>query len=396
MRLEAVRARRGRAVVADRDGQEVELDVGILDACARADEAAGLELVRRPQPPARKQPLRADPGLAPEAPVGIEADGLLRGILDVELEVVLEVPPHARTIRDHGNSLLHQVLAGANSTQHENFRRIDRACGEDHLRPRAEELPAREAHACGAAILDLDPLDETAYDARLARRHGGAQIGVGRRPAPALPDRALEGAEALLPLAVVVVRHAIARRGARVDKRLEQRVFPLAPRDVQRPLEPAPRGLARVAVPALHPPEVGQDVGIAPAVGAHLGPGVEVAGMAAHVDHAVDRGGAADHLAARAGHAPPAHVRLGLGAVAPVVAAHVHRVGECAGHPDEGARVAAAMLDHEDGAPRLGQAEGHGAAGRARADDDVIGLHHAAPPPVDGRSIPIQALAKAA
>jgi hypothetical protein len=217
-----------------------------------------------------------------------------------------------------------------------------------------DQAAIRQAHAAGTVLRDLDPVDEAADHGAIAGGQRGAQIGIRRRPAPALPDCALECAEAFLPLAVVITRERRSPPPRRIDKGLEQRVFLLATRDVQRPVRPAPVASPAGPVPMLHPPEIGQHVGIGPAVGAHLGPCVIVAGMAAHVDHAVDRRRPADHLAARAGHAAAAHVRLGLGLVAPVVARHVHRVGQRGGHLDEGAGIGAAMLDdeHLDDPPR--------------------------------------------
>ena len=45
MGLKAMLAGEGRAVVGDRHRQEMELDVGVANAGARADEAAGLEMI---------------------------------------------------------------------------------------------------------------------------------------------------------------------------------------------------------------------------------------------------------------------------------------------------------------------------------------------------------------
>ena len=45
--------------------------------------------------------------------------------------------------------------------------------------------------------------------------------------------------------------------------------------------------------------EVGQHIGIAPAAAARLRPAVIVTRMAAHIHHAVDGGGTAQHAAAR-------------------------------------------------------------------------------------------------
>src|SRR4029453_12181858 len=57
--------------------------------------------------------------------------------------------------------------------------------------------------------------------------------------------------------------------------------------------------------------EVGQDRIVVPALAAPLAPFIVVVGVAAHIDHAVDRAGAAQDLAARLVH--DAVVELGLG-----------------------------------------------------------------------------------
>ena len=52
------------AVVGGCDGQEVILQIGMLDARLAADEAAGLELVAGPRPGAEEGPFHADQKLA--------------------------------------------------------------------------------------------------------------------------------------------------------------------------------------------------------------------------------------------------------------------------------------------------------------------------------------------
>ena len=212
---------------------------------------------------------------------------------------------------------------------------------------------------------------ETIADVAALQRR--PEVGVGGGPAAALPDRLLHRAEALLLLAVVVVGELEAGLGAGLDEGVVERVAAGAAGDVQRAVGAAPVGVA--AVPVLHADEVGGDVGPGPAVGAHLGPVVEVERMAADVDHAVDRGGAAEDLAARRRQRPAAEVGLRLGAKAPVVAGHVHRVGERGRHLDERAPVGAAVLDDDDRMPGLAEAVGQRRAGGAGADDDVVGLH---------------------
>ena len=60
MRLESVLARQLRAVIGDSHRQEMELNVGIANARARADEAAGLEMIGGAEAAAAQKPLSAD------------------------------------------------------------------------------------------------------------------------------------------------------------------------------------------------------------------------------------------------------------------------------------------------------------------------------------------------
>ena len=163
---------------------------------------------------------------------------------------------------------------------------------------------------------------------------------------------------------------------------------------MERAVAAAPAGLPAVGM--FHAPVVGQHVAVAPARRAQLLPGVEVAGVAAHVDHAVDGGGAADHLAARRRKPPPAEVGFGLGHEAPVVAGHVHGVGEGSRHLNERAGVGPAVLQHQHAVALVfGEPRGEHTAGGPRSHDYIVELvveaggHRSAvieitrPPPLD-------------
>ncbi|MNV82020.1 hypothetical protein D3C71_1757310 [compost metagenome] len=91
MGLEAVLPDRVAAVVIDRHRQEVVLDIRPLELGAGADEAAGLELVAGAGALAEQQPLGADRRLVPPLQRRIERHRLLAGVLQVQLQVVLEV-----------------------------------------------------------------------------------------------------------------------------------------------------------------------------------------------------------------------------------------------------------------------------------------------------------------
>ena len=100
---------------------------------------------------------------------------------------------------------------------------------------------------------------------------------------------------------------------------------------------------------------------------------IVVGGLAAHVDHGVDRRRAADHLAARIIEAAAVEALLRLGLEAPVRAriADGEQIADGNMKPDP--VVAAAGFEHEHAPVAIGrQPIGQDAAGRAGADDDVV------------------------
>jgi hypothetical protein len=60
LNLEAMAAEGKLAVIAHGGGQEVILDVGILNAGLRADKAAGFKVIGGSQPGFERQPFQAD------------------------------------------------------------------------------------------------------------------------------------------------------------------------------------------------------------------------------------------------------------------------------------------------------------------------------------------------
>ena len=73
----------------------MELEVGVLVAGARANEAAGLKLIRRADAAIEEQPLEADPGVVVPLQRRVEADRLGAVILHIALDVILQVRPDA-------------------------------------------------------------------------------------------------------------------------------------------------------------------------------------------------------------------------------------------------------------------------------------------------------------
>ena len=116
-----------------------------------------------------------------------------------------------------------------------------------------------------------------------------------------------------------------------------------------------------------------QHVVPAPAGEPELAPVVVVGGLAAHVDHGVDGGGAADHLAARIVEAAAVEPRLRLGLEHPVGAriADGEEIADRDVEPDP--VVPAAGLEQQHARSGIGgEPVRQHAAGRAGADDDVV------------------------
>jgi hypothetical protein len=119
--------------------------------------------------------------------------------------------------------------------------------------------------------------------------------------------------------------------------------------------------------------EVGQDRVVVPAVAAALAPLVIVGGVAAHIDHAVDRRGAAQDLAARLVHHAVVELWLGLRVEHPVDLGIVVGLVVAERDVDPGIGVARAGLEQQHAILAvLAETPRHRATRRARAGDDEI------------------------
>ena len=281
-------------------------------------------------------------GALPPAQAGRDRDRLLGGVLDVDLEVVLEVLADAGQVVDHVDPERRQVLLVADTGELEQLRGVDRAAAEDHL------AGVDGASPSGAEVVDADrPLavephlrgQRQRLHVQVAAVSDGVQVGArGREPAAAV-QVAVEPREPLLAVAVDVVGEVVAGLLRRLEERAEQRVVGRALLEHEGPVATAPLVGADGAVdqhPGLHALEVRQAVGVAPLLHAGLrGPPLVVHRVAALEDHPVDAGGAAEHLAACVRHPASVEVRLGVGLVAPVVEPVADRERQRRGHVDE-------------------------------------------------------------
>ena len=142
--------------------------------------------------------------------------------------------------------------------------------------------------------------------------------------------------------------------------------------DAERPVDAVVvAGQRVVAFGAL---EIGQDVAKRPAGTALLlGPGIVVLRAAAGEDLGVDRTAAAQHACLCIDHGASADRAAGRGLVAPNQRPRLH-LEEAGRQMDEAVAVGRAGLDQRDRhAGILAQPGGQNAAGRARADDHIVG-----------------------
>ncbi len=184
----------------------------------------------------------------------------------------------------------------------------------------------------------------------------------------------LHQAETFLFGAVIVIRQFKPRLGAGLNEGVKQGVVDRPALHMQRSIRATPALFTAMAV--FHALEIRQHIRIGPALRAELFPAIEILGMAAHVNEAVNGGGAADDLATWGGDAAIIEIGLGFGEITPIVALHAHRPGESRRHLDERAEIGTAGLYDDDGiATIFRQAVGDGGPCGAGADDDVICLH---------------------
>src|SRR5580704_4008248 len=263
------------------------------------------------------------------------------------------------------------------------LRRVHRAAAQDHFLGGAHFH--RRAIAAAFAVADADGAlsfqDDLGgvgvrADREVLAAHRRMEIAARGAPAPAVLDDALYVAHARLQGAVVVAVARDAHLHGALDEGIADRVAPFEVGDRQIALAAA-EGLVRLADPPLGPAEVGQHVGIAPAVVAALRPAVEIHALAAIVDVAVDRARAAQGLAARCGDAPTAGPFAGLRGVEPVHPWIDQRVHEARRNVDERMPVPRPGFEYADrDVPVFAQAAGEHAAGRSGADDDIVeGFH---------------------
>ena len=286
--------------------------------------------------------------------------------------MVLQVLAHAGRIVHDRDAVALEQRARAHTRKLQQLRRVDGAGGENHFARRArlvlctarfigdaDRALALEQHA-GRERLDLDAQVRTPL-----RR---PQVADRRAAAPAVSRRGLVVARPFLGRAVEIVVARNAERHRRGDEGVAHLVPIRKIGHGDRAADAVP--LARAAAMVLGLLEIRQQVVEAPAGHA---PAVVVLALAADVNQAVDRGGAAQHLAARREHAPPVQRRLGLRLIGPVDVGAREQLPVAERHVDPEILVARPRLEQQHrAAPVGGEAVGEHAARRTRAYDDVV------------------------
>ena len=236
------------------------------------------------------------------------------------------------------------------------MRRADRAAGEDHLArastrsiapPRENStptarLPSNTTRCTSASV--------TTVEVRPLQRR--AQIGARRAlAAPAAagllhPADIVAGAGRQMVDVLVVFE---ADLGAGLDDLAG--TAPACRRFARSGAARRAVKLVGAALPALGPLEIRQHVVPRPAAIAELAPMVEILGLAADIDHAVDRLRAAEHAAARIEDRAVVDAGIGLGLEAPGQLRMVEQLHIAGRDVDERVPVAPAGLDQDDPVP---------------------------------------------
>lgn len=282
------------------------------------------------------------------------------------------------------------MLAVTDAGQLQPARRLERTGAENELARRIEAPNVAIDHGLDA---DGPPaFEQHADDPRVgehrqvgAGSHGRQEGDGGALPHP-VPDRVAQVRNAFVIEAIEVVAALEAQARTGGDRGLGQLAALAMGRHLERPAGTAQLVGAECVV--LDRLEALRDLGPAPADSALRGPLVVVLRMAAHVDHAVDRARAAQHLPARPDLLSPPFACVGRHRGVVGMLRVREQLAEALGHGDQGAAVLGAGFDqqHPMGGV-LAEAVGEHAAGRAGADDEIGGVGHRSAQVPDGAGI---------
>ncbi|MCY1346045.1 hypothetical protein D9M69_321200 [compost metagenome] len=366
------------AVVVDHRGDEDHLQVGLVQRRVGAQEGPGLGEVGGQQAAALARPFHGG-GRQLEAAAHGEADAAFRAVDLVGhgvVDVVLQVLADAGQVHPQRNAQALQLGGRADAGEHQRLRRAEGAGGEDHLAPRAhflDLLAVVVAHPDAARALEDQAVEGgVEIELEVGTLQVGPQVALGRAAALAVLLGDLVAEAAILLAAVVVLGAGDALRLGGAHEHLAQRAGRLQLGDVQRTAGAVELALAETLV-VLGLLEVRQHLVVAPAGVAQARPVVVVPAVATHVDHAVDRAGTAQRLAARLVALAPVEARLRHRLVGPVVIALAHHHHDAGRRLDQHLPVAAAGLEQAHADLRvLAQARRNRTATRPATDHHVI------------------------
>src|SRR5262245_18324486 len=175
--------------------------------------------------------------------------------------------------------------------------------------------------------LEQDALGKRArLDAAVRAPADRIEIAVGRAHAATVGDRRLAHGYAVLPGTVVVGVVRDPDLALCLDQRSIEEITRLGVGDAERAL-PTTVGVISLASIGFHALEERQDVLVAPAPIAHLGPCVEILRLPPHEGVTVDRARAAEQAAARGSQSAAIGTGLGLGGVEPVGGRVIDQLG---------------------------------------------------------------------
>ena len=218
-----------------------------------------------------------------------------------QLQVILQVGADAGPVGDDVDAVLAQLRGRPDAGQQQELRRADRAGGENDFAAAARAarravLPP--AHAGRALAVEDDAFGETAgFEPQIGAMQHRLEKGARRRDTAAALLVDVKGADAFVVAAVEVGNGFDAGLFGGGAEGVEQ--IPAHPRRRNVPFAADGMRVAFAEEMIFVPFEKRQHVVPAPAGKPELAPMVVVGGLAAHIDHGVDRGRAADHLAAR-------------------------------------------------------------------------------------------------
>ena len=229
---------------------------------------------------------------------------------DARLQMVAQVFADAGQVMLHANAVRTQARAVPNARQLQQLRRLNRARAQRHLARRQRAAwDTRRLRALRHAT--LSPLDaahalaieqqprhlRVRYQSKIRTPLRRADITFTHTPAQATAGRHLNQATTVIIAAIGVGVLGEARLGTGTQERIAGCIARCGRGNHQRPVMPTH---CRVTLGVtLHALEQRQQLGVTPAGVAQRRPVVILSRVAAHPEHAIDVGGAADVLATR-------------------------------------------------------------------------------------------------